>query len=457
MYLTASSHIGKGNHDKVDLLVLRKLAYHAARLYNVGLYNVRQHYFNTGLYLKYEGNYHESCSNENYRMMVSDTAQLILRLVDRNMKSFFSLLKAKEDGKYSFPVHLPRYKDKEGIMAFTVQGRSCRVQKDGTVAVGLTKEFREAYNIPYKRMFFTIPKHIRHIPEFKEMRFIPLHHGEEFRVEFVYDENLVKPEPVSGDGYMSIDMGVDNLMACAVFSNGGSCQFLIDGRPLKSINRYYNKTKAHLQEAYATNKSIVGMTTARFRRLSNGRDFRINDYFNKAVMAVIRQCIEHGISTIVVGYNREMKQEVSMGKVNNQTFVSIPYYKLRQKLAAKCALYGIRYYSQEESYTSKASALDGDDIPVFDKTGKVDNSGVVFSGKRVKRGLYRSMDGKVLNADINGAVNILRKYLKECNLNDIESNRIRALVNAPCLRINALHQSLTQAPLLREVGVIDDL
>ena len=446
MYLTASSHIGRDNRDGVDISVLRKLAYHAARLYNVGLYNVRQHYFNTGLYLKYEGNYHESYSNENYRMVVSDTAQLILRLVDRNMKSFFMLLKAKQDGKYSFPVRLPKYKDKEGIMAFSVQGRSCRVQKDGTVAVGLTKEFREMYGIPYKRMFFTIPKHIRHVPEFKEMRFIPLHHGEEFRVEFVYDESFVKPEPVSGDGYMSIDMGVDNLMACAVFSNGCSHQFLIDGRPIKNINRYYNKTKAHLQEAYATNKSISGMSTARFRRLSNGRDFRINDYFNKAVMVIIRKCIEHGVTTVVVGYNREMKQGVNMGRVNNQTFVSVPYYKLRQKLAAKCALYGIKYYSQEESYTSKASALDPDEIPVFDKTGKADNSGVVFSGSRVKRGLYRSKDGSVLNADINGAVNILRKYFKECNLNEIASDRIRALVNAPCLRIDAMRQSLTQAP-----------
>lgn len=452
MYLTAASHIAKGNRDGVDITVLRKLAYHAARLYNVGLYNVRQHYFNTGLYLKYEGNYHESNSNENYRMMVSDTAQLVLRLVDKNMKSFFALLKAKQNGKYSFPVRLPRYRDKEGIMAFTVQGRSCRVQKDGTVAVGLTKEFREMYNIPYKRMFFTIPKHIRHVPEFKEMRFIPLHHGEEFKVEFVYDESYIKPEPVSGDGYMSIDMGVDNLMACAVFSNGGSRQFLIDGRPLKNINRYYNKIKARLQESYATNGSVSGMATARFRRLSNGREFRINDYFNKAVMAVVRECIRHGVTTVVVGYNREMKQEVNMRKVNNQTFVSIPYYKLRQKLASKCTLYGIKYYSQEESYTSKASALDGDDIPVFDKTGKVDNSGVVFSGRRVKRGLYCSKDGRVLNADINGAVNILRKYLKECNLNEIGSDRIRALVNAPCLRVNAWREPVAQAPFSERWG-----
>lgn len=443
MYLSASVHIAPGNRDGIDVGVLRNLAYHAARFYNVALYSVRQHYFNTGLYLNYAGNYHETNSNENYGLLLSDTSQLLLRLVDRNMKSFFKLLEAKEAGKYSFPVHLPGYKDKEGIASFAVQGRSCRVQSDGRVAIGLTKAFREKYGVPYKRMYFTIPSHLRGVPEFNEMRFIPLHDGKEFKVEFVYDDSHVSPEPVSGSGYMSVDMGVDNLMACAVFSDSGSSQFLIDGRPVKSINSYYNKTKARLQSAYSTNPSIDGLRTSRMRRLSNGRNFRINDYFNKAVAEVIRRCREHGVTTVVVGYNREMKQNVNMGAVNNQNFVSIPYYRLRQKLAAKCALHGIQYYSQEESYTSKASALDGDSIPVFDKTGKKDDGSLPheFSGRRVKRGLYRSADGTLINADINGAVNILRKYLNERNLKELDSDRIRALVNAPCRRLNAFAQA----------------
>ena len=127
-----------------------------------------------------------------------------------------------------------------------------------------------------------------------------------------------------------------------------------------------------------------------------------------------------------------MKLGINIGRVNNQNFVSIPYLNLRSKLQSKCELHGIVYAPQEESYTSKASSIDLDAIPVYDAEDKTEYA---FSGKRVKRGLYRSKEGLLLNADINGSVNILRKYIKECNLKELSSDRIRALVNAPCQRI----------------------
>jgi IS605 OrfB family transposase len=142
-----------------------------------------------------------------------------------------------------------------------------------------------------------------------------------------------------------------------------------------------------------------------------------------------------GISTIVVGYNKGWKQEVETGKKNNQKFVSIPYHRFRQKLSYKCELCGITCVFQEESYTSKASSIDMDEIPVYSED---DGVKYTFSGKRVKRGLYKSKDGLLLNADINGSVNILRKYLNECNAKALCADAVRALVNVPCQRINVL-------------------
>lgn len=440
MYLTTTVHITKNNKDNIDLNVLNNLAYHTARLYNCALYNVRQHYFNTNNYLNFVGCYHQTNTNENYQILLSDTAQQVLRLVDRNMTSFFKLIFAKKNGTYSNPVKLPHYKAKEEKSMFVVQGRSCRIQKDNTIAIGLTKEFRELYNIPYKRFFITIPKHIKEVKKFKELRFHPLYNGKEFKIEFVYDSTDVEqPKQISSEsnGHLSIDLGVNNLMACTIFSDNGSHQFLIDGRPIKSINSYYNKMKAKLQGDYSHNQCIKNpSTTKRMINLSNGRTNRINDYFNKSVKYIISKCFEYGVSTIVIGYNKEQKQGINIGKVNNQTFVNIPYYKLRFKLNYVCELHGIKCIFQEESYTSKANSLNLDNVPVYG-----DKSIHEFSGKRIKRGLYKSNDGLLLNSDINGSINILRKYFKERKLNEVNSDSIRALVNVPCKKFNSFSEA----------------
>ena len=142
------------------------------------------------------------------------------------------------------------------------------------------------------------------------------------------------------------------------------------------------------------------------------------------------------VTTLVIGYNKGQKQEINIGKVNNQNTVMIPLYKLRQKLQYQCELHGIKYCPQEESYTSKASALDNDNIPNYGDTDIP-----VFSGSRIHRGLYRSSKGRVLNADINGSINILKKYFKERKSNGITPNDVRVLVNAPCQRLNAFAQA----------------
>lgn len=429
MLLTTKVHIKQGNHDGVDVAVLRNIAYHAARMYNVALYNIRQHFFNTEKYLSYNENYAIAKYNENYRILQSNIGQQIMRLADRDMKSFFSLLLLKKSGKYSADIHLPRYKDKEGIMGFSVQGQSARIQKDGKIAFGLTKEFRKLYGIAERRFLLTIPRHLLGIKQFHEVRFIPLYGGREFSVEFIYEQPEYEQIPETADGVLSVDIGVTNLMSCVTRSNNGFRQFIIDGRPVKNINYYYNKVMARLKSVNVKN----GTTTKRMIRLMNGRKHRIDDYFNRCASSIVKLCFNEGISTVIIGYNKDMKQEINIGKTNNQNFVCVPFHKLRSKLSYKCELHGIKVEFQEESYTSKASALDLDDVPVFDASGKAEYT---FSGKRVKRGLYRSSDGTCINADINGSVNILRKYIKERKLNDLSSDNVRAIVNSPCKRYN---------------------
>ena len=441
MYKTTKIQQTKQHHE-VDLSILKAMCFHSARLYNVGLYTLRQHYFNTNSYLPYNSNYHECKNNENFKLLLSDCGQQVLRLVDRDFQSFFRLLILKKSGKYSEKANLPRYKKQEAVMVCPIQGRSCRIQKDGKVAIGLTKEFREKYNIAERRILFTIPKNIRHIQQYQEIRIIPIHNGKEFSVEFIYNDTTTKPQ-VQGNGYMSIDLGASNFAACTIFSNGDARQFLIDGRRLTNINHYYNKKVSELKSEYAKNKSITDATTPRMMRLMNGRNNRITDYFNRICHLLVNACFTYGVSTIVIGYNKGQKQDINLGKVNNQKVVSIPYHKFRQKLEYLCTEYGIQYVPQEESYTSKASAIDGDIIPIYGEN--TDN--IVFSGKRTHRGLYCSGEGLYLNADINGSVNILRKYIKERNEKWTLQDSVRALVNVPCQRLSVF----AQAPSFREV------
>ena len=347
MYLTTTVLQTEQCHE-VDLSILRALCYQSARLYNASLYNVRQHFFNTSEYLSYVSNWNIAKSTTDYQILMSDCAQQIMRLVDRDMQSFFRLLILKKSGRYSEQVHLPRYKDKEGYMVCPFQGRSCRIQKDGTVNIGVTKELREKYNYGKRYIKFTIPKNLRGVEAFKEIRIIPQYNGKQFKIQYIYEQKQL-PRQVQGNGYMSIDLGVSNLAACTVFSDSGSCQFIIDGRRLKNINHYYNKTVGTLKSEYTKNRNIKSANTKRMLRLMNGRDNCINDYFNKVVKLLVDTCLDKGVTRLIIGYNKEQKQVVNIGKANNQNLCYIPHYKLRQKLMHKCELHGIEYISQEES------------------------------------------------------------------------------------------------------------
>ena len=181
-------------------------------------------------------------------------------------------------------------------------------------------------------------------------------------------------------------------------------QFLIDGKRLKSINQWYNKRNAQLQSK--KDKQGIKSFTNKQANLYQWRNNCVRDYLNKAARVIIDHCLQHQIGKLIVGYNPGIKQEINIGKSNNQNFLQIPFWQLRGKLEALCSRYGIECIEQEESYTSKASFYDRDKVPVYNADNPSKHK---FSGRRVKRGLYRTKNKHLCNSDINGSGNILVK------------------------------------------------
>ena len=408
--------------SSTKLEIVKQLSYYSARLYNVGLYSVRQYYFNNNAYLNYAKNYHECKDNENYKLLLSDTSQQILRIVDRNFKSFFGLLKLKSQGKYTEKVRMPHYKKQNELMNITIQGRSARIRK-GYVIIGLSKAFREKHNPPFRELKFKLPKNIT-VDKLQEVRILPLYNGMEFDIEFVYKKEF---EPISVDknNYLSIDMGLDNFATCFDSNDGSS--FIVDGRYIKSINRHYNKQKAYYQSIIDRQNIKV---SKKMLNLSRKRYNKINNYFNLAVKYITDYAKSKNIGSIVIGDLSGIKQNINIGKKNNQNFVNIPYGIFKRKLQSKCEQLGIEYHLQEESYTSKCSYLDNEPIEKHE----------VYMGSRIKRGLFRTSKGYLINADVNGAANILSKFLKSNSqpLPKVVAKRYGCVNHPPRLKLNDL-------------------
>ena len=392
MYLTVKQQVK--HLSKEDYRVIRELCHIAKNLANEAIYNVRQYYFREGKYLNYESNYALLKTSENYRLLNSNMAQQILMEVDGSFKSFFGLLKLAKAGQYSMKdCRLPHYLPKDGYT---------------TLVIGFVRLNGNKLVLPYSRSFakdhnpveFTLPP-ILLDKKIKEIRIIPRADARFFEVQYTY-EAVCTDKKLNKSNALAIDLGVNNLVT-AVSSMGKT--FIIDGRRLKSINQWFNKENARLQ-SIKDRQHYGKRPTPRQKNIYRSRNNKVNDYMSKTARMVINYCISHDIGTLVAGYNESFQRETSLGRKNNQSFVSIPYGRLMKKLEYLCELNGITFVRQEESYTSKASFFDGDDIPVYSSD---DQTQYTFSGKRIHRGMYRCSNGMMLNADINGALNILKK------------------------------------------------
>ena len=392
MYLTVKQQLKQ--LTKEDYKNLKLLSHIAKNLANEAIYNVRQYYFQEGEYLNYQKNYVLLKDSPNYKMLNSNMAQQILKEIDGSFKSFFGLIKLAKKGKYNYKdIKLPNYLPKNG---FT------------TLVIGFVRIKDNKLTIPYSNTFKKEHKSIEiNIPpklvdkKIKEIRIIPKSNARFFEIQYTYEVEEIQSN-VDKNKALAIDFGINNLATC-VTSQGQS--FIIDGRKLKSINQWYNKENARLQSIKDKQGYKNKYTNKQLQNVIK-RNNKVCDYMNKTARTTINYCLENNIGNIVCGYNVTFQRNTNLGKKNNQTFTNIPFGILREKIEYLCKLYGINFIKQEESYTSKASFFDKDDIPVYNDDNP---KKYVFSGKRINRGLYQTKDGKLLNADVNGALNILSK------------------------------------------------
>ena len=373
-------HIIKPKHKYYD--ELDNLCWLSKNLYNSTLYNVRQYYFENKKLLKYQviNKIYVDTNNEDYRALPSKVAKHTQMLVEHNFKSFFELLKLKAKGKYNKPVKIPKYLNKKtgrqvvhyekGAISFKEQGYIKLSKTNIKIKTNLTKD-----KVQFVRL---VPKN-NHII-----------------IEIGY--NVIEKEIIQNNNILAIDIGVNNIASC-VTTNGE--KFLINGKPLKYINHNYNKRIADIQSKL---KLTHNKNKSRYKsNITNKRNNRINDYLHKITTYIVNQAVSNHIGTIVVGYNKEWKQDTNIGSTNNQNFVNIPFYKFISMLDYKCKLKGIIFKRITEEYTSKCSFVDDEEIAKH----------TTYAGRRINRELFKTKKGIIINADVNGAYNILKKYMKE--------------------------------------------
>ncbi len=388
------SHIIKPSHK--DYKELDNLLFLSKNLYNTGLYEVRQHFFkakeDSSIKYKYLNYYAlntllKGREDENYRALPANTSQEVLKLINQNFCSFFKTLSMKRERLMTNKVSIPKYLD-------SIKGRQVLIYNQMTIGKVLLK--KGIIQLPKTK----IQIKTKHPESLRQVRIVPKNGF--IIIEVIYEvqeRELLK----DNSRYLSIDLGINNLATC---SSNVIEPFIIDGRRIKSINQFYNKHKAELQSSLEKNKKF----SKRIQHLTNKRNFKILNYLHKASKFIVNQAVSNALNTIVIGYNKGWKQETNLGKKTNQNFVQIPFEKLVQLISYKAKLQGIQVFLQEESYTSQVSFLEGDYIPTFKKDDSKKNP----SGKRIKRGLYSSPKG-LLNADINGSLNILRNFLASNN------------------------------------------
>ncbi len=384
--------------DRELLPVLEYLCQQSNKVYNCALYYARQVYFKT----KRLASYGELCAemvrtkNKHFIAMYVSAAQQTCKSVAEALSSFKTKLKLFLQEEISLRPNLPRYRNK-GMFTVAYPKKWLKFQ-EGRVRVPLGNQVKAWFGIDAFWIRFPTNLDWKNI---KELRILPRHGV--FYLEWIYAKPA-QPQSLDPKKVLAIDHGVNNWLTCV--SNLGH-SFIIDGRKVKSFNQWYNKEVARLK----TDKP-QGFWSQKLERITEKRSRRMRDAIHKAARKVIDFCLHHSIGRIIFGWNKEQKQECGLGKVNNQNFVLIPTGWLKERIAELCQHYGIEFIEAEEAYSSQASFLDGDELPNYGE--KPD--GWRPSGKRVKRGLYQTAKGWLVNADANAAANLLKKVSRTLGL-----------------------------------------
>ena len=368
--------------ERFDLI--KNLCHLSKNLYNASLYDVRQYYFETKSYRTWQSQAPLFSKNKqpDYYALQSHLAQQVLMQVGRQFLSFFN-------NKSNKKKRIPKYKDKNGynVITFNKVTISRQVDFDEDRQIYTYTLCKRSYNLKIKSTK----------PNVKMVKFVYDEVNDLIKCFKIYEVERPKLKK-DNSRYFSIDPGLNNIVS--IYNNIGIRPLLYNGRPIKSINQYYNKTNAKLRSELPNNIK----SSKRLKQLSFKRNNKIDYEMHKISTHIINEAVKNNISKIIIGNNVGWKNEINIGRRNNQNFVNIPHTKLFNQLLYKGLLNGIEVIFTEESYTSKASFFDKDELPVY---GKNDN--YKFSGKRIIRGLYKDSKGNLWNADLNGGGNIMRK------------------------------------------------
>ncbi|KOR95426.1 transposase [Geobacillus stearothermophilus ATCC 12980] len=353
------------------------LCFKSKNLYNYANYIVRQEFINNNEWIRYNSLDKMLKHEQVYKELPAQTSQQILRLLDKNWKSFFEAIKdwSKNKEKYLGKPKLPKYKKKNGRNVVIFTNQQCKI-KDGYIKFPKT----------------SLKLKTKVIKGLQQVRIVPK--GSIYIIEVVYKKEI--PDMIhEGNRVVGIDLGLNNF--ATIVNNIGETPIVINGKGIKSINQYYNKQKAYFQSILKKQNGLDW--SKRLEKITLKRNNKIKDFMHKASRYVVNYCINNNISTIVIGNNKNWKQNINLGTINNQNFVQVPYDMFINQLKYKCEEVGIKLIVTEESYTSGTSFLDGE-APTKENYNK---------NRRIKRGLFKSNKGILINADVNGAYQIIKK------------------------------------------------
>lgn len=368
-------HQIKRNHPMFK--VCDEYCFKSKNIYNYANYNLRQNFIVNGKHKKY----FEMCdfmkNTDPYKDIGANSGQQTLKILEQNWKSYFAAIKdwGKNPHKYLGKPRLPKYLDKEGRFVWVLTNVQSKIV-DGKLVFSF-KPIREFSGLIKTKVQ---GKHM-------QTRIVP--NRDIFNLEIVYQIEIEESRTIICDRVLGIDLGLNNLITSQ--NNFNEKPFVINGRPLKSINKSYNMKTSRMQ-------SILKKTNGKnwSKKLDSvliKRNNKIDNYMHNTTKWIVDYCFAMKVNAVVVGKNKKWKQNNRM-----RNFIQIPFEKLIHQLQYKLEQAGIKVILTEESYTSKASFLDNDKL-----------SKSKFSGERIQRGLYKSSNGTLINADVNGAGNIIRK------------------------------------------------
>ena len=411
---------------KEIIAVLEYICSEAKKLTNCGIYYGRQLFFRTGKFPA-QAKLHKELGtiqkNSHYHSLSSEVAQQTLTTVVESFKSYKGLMSLWRKGELPNKPKLPNYlKGRSGLAVATFPGRAVKLGgknkgKEHEYGIRLPLGTRVKTWFGFSEIRIPFPSNLD-INNIVEVRILPRNNC--FYAEFVYKVSLQKVD-LDSQQALGIDPGLNNWLTC-VSTVGTS--FIVDGLHLKSLNQWYNKSVAKRKE-----NQPQGFWSKKLAQITEKRNRQMRYAVNKAARIVINHCLELYIGNVVFGWNKGQKQNANMGKRNNQKFVQIPTQKLKERIKQLCDLYSINFIETEESYTSKASFLDDDFLPTFGAKPE----GWKPSGKRVKRGLYKVSSGELINADANGAANILAKVetMLGFELDGVSNGALSAPIRVP--------------------------